>query len=48
MDDLAPLFQDIAFNERFRGYDVAEVDAYIDRVAKAAMTGHGLSGRRQR
>ncbi len=36
MDDLAPLFQDIAFNERFRGYDVAEVDAYIDRVAKAA------------
>ena len=34
MDDLAPLFQDIAFNERFRGYDVAEVDAYIDRVAR--------------
>ncbi len=28
MDDLAPLFQDIAFNERFRGYDVAEVDAF--------------------
>ncbi|MEL0140253.1 MAG: DivIVA domain-containing protein, partial [Acidimicrobiaceae bacterium] len=36
MDDLSPLFQDIAFTERFRGYDVAEVDAYIDRVAKAA------------
>ena len=29
MDDLAPLFQDIAFNERFRGYDVAEVLSLI-------------------
>ena len=41
MDDLSPLFQDIAFNERFRGYDVAEVDAYIDRVAKAAALAQG-------
>ncbi|MEM8707473.1 MAG: DivIVA domain-containing protein [Actinomycetota bacterium] len=36
MDDLSPLFHDIEFKERFRGYDVEEVDAYIDRVAKAA------------
>ncbi len=36
MDDLSPLFHEIEFNERFRGYDVEEVDAYVDRVAKAA------------
>jgi len=36
MDELSPLFHDIEFNERFRGYDVDEVDAYVDRVAKAA------------
>lgn len=36
MDELSPLFHDIEFNERFRGYDVEEVDAYVDRVAKAA------------
>lgn len=36
MDELSPLFHDIEFKERFRGYDVEEVDAYIDRVAKAA------------
>ena len=32
----SPLFHDIEFNERFRGHDVDEVDAYVDRVAKAA------------
>ena len=48
MDDLAPLFQDIAFNERFRGYDVAEVDAYIDRVAKAAALVQGRIAELQR
>lgn len=36
MDELSPLFQDIEFRERLRGYDVDEVDAYIDRVARAA------------
>lgn len=36
MDELSPLFQDIEFRERLRGYDVEEVDAYIDRIAKAA------------
>ncbi|NDH96016.1 MAG: DivIVA domain-containing protein [Actinobacteria bacterium] len=48
MDDLAPLFQDIAFNERFRGYDVAEVDAYIDRVARAAALVQGRIAELQR
>ena len=48
MDDLAPLFQDIAFNERFRGYDIAEVDAYIDRVAKAAAFVQGRIAELQR
>lgn len=48
MDDLAPLFQNIAFNERFRGYDVAEVDAYIDRVAKAAALVQGRIAELQR
>jgi len=33
MDELSPLFQDIEFRERLRGYDVEEVDAYIDRIA---------------
>jgi len=36
MDELSPLFQDIEFHERFRGYDPDEVDAYVDRVAKGA------------
>lgn len=36
MDELSPLFQEIEFHERFRGYDPDEVDAYVDRVAKAA------------
>ncbi len=36
MDELSPLFQDIAFRERLRGYDAAEVDAYVNRVARAA------------
>lgn len=36
MDELSPLFHDIEFRERLRGYDVEEVDAYIDRIAKAA------------
>ncbi|MGA0239374.1 MAG: DivIVA domain-containing protein [Acidimicrobiales bacterium] len=35
MDELSPLFQDIEFRERLRGYDVAEVDAYVGRVARA-------------
>ena len=41
MDELSPLFQDIEFRERLRGYDVAEVDAYIERVARAAALVHG-------
>ena len=36
MDELSPLFQDIEFRERRRGYDVDQVDAYIDRVSQAA------------
>ncbi|MDG1878699.1 MAG: DivIVA domain-containing protein [Acidimicrobiales bacterium] len=36
MDELSPLFHDIAFSGRLRGYDVAEVDAYVNRVARAA------------
>ena len=36
MDALSPLFQDIEFRERLRGYDVEEVDAFVDRVARAA------------
>jgi DivIVA domain-containing protein len=36
MDELSPLFQEIEFHERFRGYDPDEVDAYVDRVARAA------------
>ena len=36
MDELSPLFQEIEFHERFRGYDPDEVDAYVDRIAKAA------------
>jgi DivIVA domain-containing protein len=41
MDELSPLFQEIEFHERFRGYDPDEVDAYVDRVAKAAALVHG-------
>lgn len=36
METLTDLFQDIKFRERFRGYDSAEVDAYVVAVAKAA------------
>lgn len=36
METLTDLFQDIKFRERFRGYDSAEVDAYVIAVAKAA------------
>jgi DivIVA domain-containing protein len=36
MDELSPLFQDIEFHERYRGYDPDEVDAFVDRVARAA------------
>ncbi|MDW3218504.1 MAG: DivIVA domain-containing protein [Acidimicrobiales bacterium] len=36
MDELSPLFQEIEFHERLRGYDPDEVDAYVDRVARAA------------
>ncbi len=49
MDELSPLFQDIEFHERFRGYDPDEVDAYVDRVAKAAALVQGrLSELQQR
>ena len=41
MDELSPLFQEIEFHERWRGYDPDEVDAYVDRVAKAAAVVHG-------
>jgi DivIVA domain-containing protein len=41
MDELSPLFQEIEFHERFRGYDPDEVDAYVDRVAQAAALVHG-------
>jgi DivIVA domain-containing protein len=41
MDELSPLFQEIEFHERWRGYDPDEVDAYVDRVAKAAAVIHG-------
>ena len=36
MDELSPLFQEIEFHEKLRGYDPDEVDAYVDRVARAA------------
>ncbi|MDG2027394.1 MAG: DivIVA domain-containing protein [Acidimicrobiales bacterium] len=36
MDEVSPLFQEIEFHERLRGYDPDEVDAYVDRVARAA------------
>jgi DivIVA domain-containing protein len=41
MDELSPLFQEIEFHERWRGYDPDEVDAYVDRVAKVAAVAHG-------
>jgi DivIVA domain-containing protein len=41
MDELSPLFQDIEFRERLRGYDVAEVDAYVGRVARAVAAAQG-------
>lgn len=47
MDELSPLFQSIEFNERFRGYDADEVDAYVDRVAKAAALVQGRIGELQ-
>lgn len=36
MDEIAALFQEIEFHERLRGYDPDEVDAYVDRIARAA------------
>ncbi len=36
MDALNSLFEDIEFSERWRGYDPEEVDAYVERVARAA------------
>ncbi len=36
MDELSPFFQEIEFHERYRGYDPDEVDAFVDRVARAA------------
>ncbi|RMH77286.1 MAG: DivIVA domain-containing protein [Actinomyces sp.] len=36
MDALNALFENIEFSERWRGYDPAEVDAYVERVARAA------------
>ena len=41
MDELSPLFQDVEFRERLRGYDVAEVDAYVGRVARAVAAAQG-------
>jgi cell division initiation protein len=41
MDELPPLFQDIEFRLVWKGYDSDEVDAYVDRVAKAAAVVHG-------
>ena len=41
MDELPPLFQDIEFRVVWKGYDSDEVDAYVDRVAKAAAVVHG-------
>ena len=49
MDELPPLFQDIEFHVVWKGYDSEEVDAYVDRVAKAAALVHGrLSELQQR
>ena len=36
MDDLSTLLQQFSFHERWRGYDPAEVDAYVEKVIKAA------------
>jgi len=41
MDELSPLFQEIEFHERLRGYDPDEVDAFVDRVARAAAVMRG-------
>lgn len=41
MDELPQLFQDIEFHVVWKGYDSDEVDAYVDRVAKAAALVHG-------
>ena len=41
MDELPALFQDIEFRMVWKGYDSDEVDAYVDRVAKAAALVHG-------
>ena len=48
MDELSPLFQEIEFHEKFRGYDPEEVDAYVDRVAKAASLAQGRIAELQR
>ena len=36
MDDLSTLLQQFSFHERWRGYDPDEVDAYVEKVIKAA------------
>ena len=36
MEAITGLLQDVKFRERFRGYDSAEVDAYVIAVARAA------------
>jgi len=47
MDELSPIFQDIEFRVTLRGYDVDQVDAYIDRVAKSAALVQGRLGELQ-
>ena len=37
MDELSPLLAQVRFHERWRGYDPAEVDAYIDSATRAAV-----------
>ena len=36
MDGLSPLVEKVGFRESWRGYDPAEVDAYVERVERAA------------
>ena len=36
MNGLSPLVEQVRFHESWRGYDPAEVDAYVERVEKAA------------
>ncbi|MCQ3805934.1 MAG: DivIVA domain-containing protein [Acidimicrobiaceae bacterium] len=37
MDELSPLLAQVRFHERWRGYDPAEVDAYVDSATRAAV-----------